>query len=97
MARRQYAPVLVSFDPGFEGADGDGSEDGEGVDNAQAEDPDATEWGDVTSQTLWITSDVPEPLNGQVDLQVVHLTDGRVLHEETVELDLDPNASEGAR
>jgi beta-mannosidase len=94
MARRQYAPVLVSFDPGFEGADGDGSEDGEGVDNAQAEDPDATEWGDVTSQTLWITSDVPEPLNGQVDLQVVHLTDGRVLHEETVELDLDPNASE---
>ncbi|MCU4802216.1 glycoside hydrolase family 2 protein [Halobacteria archaeon HArc-gm2] len=86
MARRQYAPVLVSFDPGFEGASG--------AENAQAEDPDATEWGDVQSQTLWITSDVPEPLDGQVDLAVVHLTDGRLVHEEAVELDLGPNASE---
>ncbi len=84
MARRQFAPVLVSFAPGFEGEDSPG--------NAQAEDPDDPDRGDVESQTLWITSDVDTPLSGIVDC-VVETFDGRVVHERSVEVELDAGES----
>ena len=86
MARRQYAPLLISFHPTFEGADGG--------DNAQADDPDAAEWGDVEAQTLWLTSDVAEPLAGTVTLEVVDLTEDAVVHSERVDVALDAQASE---
>ncbi|WP_135363787.1 beta-mannosidase [Halosimplex halophilum] len=83
-ARRQFAPVLLSFHPSFEGRDG--------VDNAQAEDPDDEDWGDVTAQTLWVTSDETEPLSAQVSLEVVTF-DGELVHEETVAVDVDAHES----
>ena len=85
MARRQYAPLLVSFHPTF---DGD-----EGADNAQADGEDP-EWGEIEAQTLWLTSDAPEPLSGTVTLAVVDLTDGEVVHRETIDVSLDAEASE---
>ena len=81
-ARRQFAPVLVSFHPEFEGS--------EGVDNAQAGED--GEWPDPVVQTLWVTSDETEPLDGLVDLQVVTF-EGEVVHEEAVPVDLEPQES----
>jgi len=83
-ARRQFAPVLLSFHPSFEGRDG--------VDNAQAEGPGDDDWGDVTAQTLWVTSDETEPLSGNVSLEVVAF-DGEIVHEETVTVDIDAHES----
>jgi beta-mannosidase len=83
-ARRQFAPVLLSFHPSFEGRDG--------VANAQAEDADDVDWGDVTAQTLWVTSDETEPLTGDVALEVLTF-DGEVVHEETVAVDIDAHES----
>jgi len=83
-ARRQFAPVLLSFHPSFEGRDG--------VDNAQAEDPENEDWGDVTAQTLWVTSDETEPLSGEVSLEVATF-DGELVHEETVAVDIDAHES----
>ncbi|MFC7141244.1 glycoside hydrolase family 2 protein [Halosimplex aquaticum] len=83
-ARRQFAPVLLSFHPAFEGRDG--------VDNVQAEDPDDADWGDVTAQTLWITSDETGPLTGAVDLEVATF-DGELVREESVAVDLDAHES----
>ncbi|MFB6150258.1 MAG: glycoside hydrolase family 2 protein [Haloarculaceae archaeon] len=82
-ARRQYAPVLVSFHPEF-GGDVVGE-------NAQADD-DEEDWGDVTAQTLWITSDVPEPLSGTIDLEILTF-DGEVVEERTVDVDVDAQES----
>ena len=83
-ARRQFAPVLLSFHPSFEGRDG--------VDNAQAEDPEDADWGDVTAQTLWVTSDETEPLSGEVAVEV-RTFDGEVVHDETVTVDIDAHES----
>ncbi|WP_436911886.1 beta-mannosidase [Halosimplex marinum] len=83
-ARRQFAPVLLSFHPSFEGRDG--------VDNAQAEDPDEADWGDVTAQTLWVTSDETDPLSGEAALEVVTF-DGELVREETVAVDVDAHES----
>ncbi|WP_415379154.1 beta-mannosidase [Halosimplex sp. TS25] len=83
-ARRQFAPVLLSFHPEFEGRDG--------VDNAQAEDPGDADWGDVTAQTLWITSDETRSLTGTVDLDVVTF-DGELVREESVAVDIDAHES----
>ncbi|ELZ23194.1 glycoside hydrolase family 2 sugar binding protein [Halosimplex carlsbadense 2-9-1] len=83
-ARRQFAPVLLSFHPSFEGRDG--------VDNAQAEDAEGVDWGDVTAQTLWVTSDETESLSGQVSLEVATF-DGEVVHEGTVAVDIAPHES----
>ncbi|WP_436932202.1 beta-mannosidase [Halosimplex halobium] len=83
-ARRQFAPVLLSFHPSFEGRDG--------VDNAQAEDPEDIDWGDVTAQTLWVTSDETDPLSGEVALEIVTF-DGELVHEETVAVDIDAHES----
>ncbi|MFB6202381.1 MAG: glycoside hydrolase family 2 protein [Halorhabdus sp.] len=80
-ARRQYAPVLVSFHPSFEG---------DTPDNAQADDGHA--WGDVVSQTLWITSDETRPLSGTIDLDIVTF-DGDVIEERTVDVDIAPQES----
>ncbi|MFB6128862.1 MAG: glycoside hydrolase family 2 protein [Halorhabdus sp.] len=82
-ARRQFAPVLVSFHPEFGGDTG-----GE---NAQADD-EGNAWGEVTAQTLWLTSDVPEPLSGTVDLDVVTF-DGELVYERTVDVDVGPQES----
>jgi len=43
---------------------------------------------------VWLTSDVPEPLSGTVTLAVVDLTDGEVVHRETIDVSLDAQASE---
>ncbi|WP_226010477.1 beta-mannosidase [Halomicrobium salinisoli] len=83
-ARRQFAPVLVSFHPEFEGADG--------AENAQADDGDDADRGDVVAQTLWITSDLTEPIEGQIALEAVTL-DGEVVREETVDVDIDAHES----
>ena len=83
-ARRQFAPLLVSFHPEFEGRDG--------VDNEQAEDPDSADWGDVTAQTLWLTSDETTSVSGTVSLDV-RTFEGRVVHEETVDVSLDAHES----
>ncbi|WEL20141.1 glycoside hydrolase family 2 protein [Halorhabdus sp. BNX81] len=77
-ARRQYAPVLLSFHPEFD-AD-------TGGDNAQA-DSDREEWGEITAQTLWLTSDKPRPLSGTIDLRVVTF-DGDVIEERTIDVDI---------
>jgi len=81
-ARRQFAPVLVSFHPTFEGEGG--------VDNAQAGED--GEWPDVVAQTLWITSDVTEPLDGEIDLEIVTF-DGDTVLEETVDVDIEAQES----
>ena len=81
-ARRQFAPVLVSFHPTFEGEGG--------VENAQAGED--GEWPDVVAQTLWITSDVTDPLAGEIDLEVVTF-DGETVLEETVDVDIDAQES----
>jgi len=86
MARRQYAPVLVSFHPEYDGFDG--------AANAQADDPRGIDFGDVESQTLWLTSDVPEPLDGTIALDIVSLPEGEVVDSQTVDVALDPQASE---
>ncbi|QPV63348.1 glycoside hydrolase family 2 protein [Halosimplex litoreum] len=83
-ARRQFAPVLLSFHPSYEGRDG--------VDNAQAEDPEDGDWGDVTAQTLWVTSDETERLSGDVALEVLTF-DGELVHEETVAVNIDAHQS----
>lgn len=82
-ARRQFAPVLVSFHPEFE--------EDTGGENAQADDEER-EFGAVTAQTLWLTSDEPRPLAGEIDLNVVTF-DGEVLDEWTVDVDVDPQES----
>ncbi|WP_136689391.1 beta-mannosidase [Halorhabdus amylolytica] len=84
MARRQYAPVLVSFHPTFDGDDG--------PENAQADDG-QREWGEVTAQTLWLTSDRPEPVSGDVMVEIVDVTSGDVLDERTVDVDVDAGES----
>jgi len=81
-ARRQFAPALVSFHPTFEGD--------EGVDNAQA--GPGGEWPDVEAQTLWITSDVTDPLSGTIDLEIVTF-DGETVLEEAVDVDIDAQES----
>jgi len=83
-ARRQYAPVLVSFHPEFDGDTG-----GE---NAQADDEDEREFGEITAQTLWLTSDEPRPLAGEIDLEVLTF-DGEVLIERTVDVDVEAGES----
>jgi beta-mannosidase len=78
MARRQYAPVLVSFAPEYEyrreGVTGD------------------TEYGPVTEFTLWVTSDVTHPLDGDVALEVTTIG-GETLLEETVPADVGAGES----
>jgi len=81
-ARRQFAPVLVSFHPTFEGA-GD-------VANAQA--GEGGEWPDVEAQTLWVTSDVTDSLAGEIDLEIVTF-DGETVLSETVDVDIDAQES----
>ncbi|WP_436925767.1 beta-mannosidase [Halosimplex amylolyticum] len=83
-ARRQFAPVLVSFHPEFA--------DRDGVDNEQAEDPDGADWGDVTAQTLWITSDETTPVSGTVSLEVVTF-DGTTVREDALDVALDAHES----
>jgi len=91
-ARRQFAPVLLSFHPTFEGA--------EGAANAQAGDD--GEWPDVTAQTVWLTSDETDPISGTVTVELVTLDgdagDGtpeerEPLDEWTVDVDLDAGES----
>ncbi|MEF8853855.1 MAG: glycoside hydrolase family 2 protein, partial [Haloarculaceae archaeon] len=90
-ARRQFAPVLVSFHPTFEGADG--------AENAQAGAD--GEWPDVTAQTLWLTSDETDPVSGTVHLALYPLDGdhpateraGDPLREWTVDVDLDAGES----
>jgi beta-mannosidase len=81
-ARRQFAPVLVSFHPEF-----DVDED---VDNEQAG-PEG-EWPAPESQTLWITSDETEPLSGEITLEILTF-DGDVVDERTVDVDGDAQES----
>ena len=82
-ARRQFAPVLVSFHPTFEG--------NQGVDNEQASD-DGDEFGDVLAQTLWLTSDETDPLSGEVTLELLAL-DGEAIEERTLDVDVDAHES----
>jgi beta-mannosidase len=77
-ARRQFAPVLVSFHPTFEGD--------EGAENAQAGDD--GEYPDVTAQTVWVTSDETEPLSGTVELELYRLDSPDPLDTWTVDVDL---------
>ncbi|ACV12606.1 glycoside hydrolase family 2 sugar binding [Halorhabdus utahensis DSM 12940] len=83
-ARRQFAPVLVSFHPEFEGDTG-----GE---NAGADDEAERDFGEITAQTLWLTSDDPRPLDGEITLEVLTF-DGEVLIERTVEVNVEAGES----
>jgi beta-mannosidase len=82
-ARRQFAPVLVSFHPTFEGANG--------AENAQAGDD--GEWPDVTAQTVWITNDETDPLSGTVTVELYGLADAEPLETWSVEVDVDAGES----
>ncbi|WP_459191525.1 beta-mannosidase [Halosimplex sp. J119] len=83
-ARRQFAPLLLSFHPAFEG--------GGGIDNAQAEDPDDPDWDDLTAQTLWVTSDETAPVSGDVTVEV-RTFDGDLVRDETVGVAIDAHES----
>ncbi|WP_459191019.1 beta-mannosidase [Halosimplex sp. J119] len=87
-ARRQFAPVLLSFHPEFEG--------GDGIDNAQAENPDDPDWGDLTAQTLWITSDKTDTVSGDVTVEILTF-DGDIRPEETIAVDIDAHESTALR
>jgi len=92
-ARRQFAPVLCSFHPTFEGS--------EEAANAQAGDD--GEWPDVTAQTVWLTNDETDPLSGTLTVELVALDGGyreppdgereEPLEEWTVDVDLDAGES----
>ena len=82
-ARRQYAPILVSFHPEFEGDTGGANEQADG---------DEATFGDVSRQTLWITSDETEPLSGSIDFDIVTF-EGDTVEERTVDVDIDAQES----
>ncbi|AWB28121.1 beta-mannosidase [Halococcoides cellulosivorans] len=75
MARRQFAPVLVSFAPTHADEDENDEAGGAGA-------------GAITAQTLWITSDRPDPIAGTVTLEILDIQTGTVAREETVDVDL---------
>jgi len=82
-ARRQFAPVLVSFHPTFEGADG--------AENAQAGDD--GEYPDVSAQTVWLTSDETEPLSGTVTVELYGLKNPEPLDTWTVDVIVEAGES----
>jgi beta-mannosidase len=84
MARRQFAPVLVSWHPEYEGD----------VETLNEQAGDGGDFGDIESLTCWITSDRTEAIEGTLEVEILPLAGGEPVIVESLEVDLEAHGSE---